>query len=182
MQGMHNSRDTINFTPILSLTYHGVPRTVYPRKIYIGSLVFSFSRQFHLGRHCARLLLNVFLHCIRTITEKSSFLCKSSLTIPFIKLQQFDLNRYKSPALLKSHFYEWYSNMSCRAFFMIYILVILLQFNLHQYRSKKSLNCPLQSVSDENRQLCRQHPGNPPSQCNQRMVSLHFRPMRVKVF
>ena len=50
------------------------------RKIYIGSLVFSFSRQFHLGRHCARLLYNVQLLCIGKITEKSSFLCKSSLT------------------------------------------------------------------------------------------------------
>ena len=28
---------------------------MHPRKIYIGSLVFSFSRQFHLGRHCCTM-------------------------------------------------------------------------------------------------------------------------------
>ena len=68
------------------------------RKIYIGSLVFSFSRQFHLGRHYARLLHNVQLPCIGKITKKSSFLCKSSLDqVPCV--QMCNVKKLLSPRL-----------------------------------------------------------------------------------
>ena len=56
------------------------------RKVYIGSLVFSFSRQFNSDRHCDCLLHNVQLLCIGKISEKSSFLCKSSLVLCFVIL------------------------------------------------------------------------------------------------